>query len=78
MNRVNTINAAAQVQAESNQVSFTSVPVLETLDSYKIRRDRWEGKHLVCYNVILSILEVNYYSDYKNTNNLYFLWIVIR
>ena len=32
----------------------------------------------MCCNVILSILEVNYYSDYKNTNNVYFLWIVIR
>ena len=32
----------------------------------------------MCCNVILSTLEVNYYSDYKNTNNVYFLWIVIR
>ena len=30
------------------------------------------------YNVILSTLEVNYYSDHKNTNNVYFLWIVIK
>ena len=54
------------------------MPILETLDSYETRRDRWEEKHLVCYNVILSTLEVNYYSDHKNTNNVYFLWIVIK
>ena len=52
--------------------------MLETLDSYETRRDRWKEKHLVCYNVILSTLKVNYYSDYKNTNNVYFLWIVIK
>ena len=40
MNKVNTINAAAQIQTKSNQASFTLVSVLKTLDSYETRRDR--------------------------------------
>lgn len=78
VDRVNTANAAAQVQAGANQAPFTPVPVLETLDSYETRRDRWEGKHLVCCNAILSTLGVNYYSDHKDADNAYFLWIAIR
>ena len=73
VDKVNTANATAQLQARQNQAFLAPVPVIETMDSYETRRERWEGKHLVCCNAITSTLGVNYHSDHKDADNAYFL-----
>ena len=73
-------NAVKSTTAPRNTTptSLVLVPILSN-DGYDTRLEKWENKHLLAYNAMLSCLGLNYYNDYKaSSSNAYLLWIAIK
>ena len=78
MDQINAANAAAQLNALNGTVTLISVLTIQTEEAYKAKLERWEGKHLIACNSMISCLGINYYNDYKDAVNACFLWIAIK